>query len=653
VRARPALIMLLLLLGCVPDYPEAGCDPRVMSAGEVRARRLPCSDELLSGGEGRRGDWVLESAAARFIIRDTPDALTRLGVAGGTIVDAAAIDGVDPLVEAIPLIDGGWLSTVEITAWSEADAAGLELRGTLPDGTAVTVRYTLPADSSTLLIEGIDALEVTPRPGTARIGSVLEYRADTLLGLDGELQDAGGVVRAEGAALLSVGARETVHDALWPDEPDTRGVAAGTWVEALGGDEVLARYPILSETYSGRLPPGTDAIRAVQDGAQDGPEVAPGGESRVGESGGVRLRVTDGTARPHPATLYWDGVPYPTLPGEVARTGPGEGTGIIYAGPGHELVEVALSISEEVSLSVHQPLAVTPAVLADLSLLTAPDITERRDDDDILDEAAAAGIQFAVLVARDEVSSANPRTSDYVLARAGSQSNGVGQPVAWSWSPSSSRPAHGAAKWEGLSAEDLLALMARRTERTTIVGTEWLAAAGDPLAWIPAPDLVRVTGLSDLDTLTALYDAWIALPPVGPLTWVEGLDAFAGFAEVDVEAMLQDGRTIATSGPRIVLTVDGEGPGALLQPTGPVSLELRVEAPSWIPLSGAALIGSGGEVLGSWELSGSEPVRLTRQYTLRDPPDWILAVCWGEETAEPYLTQPAWAITGPIWMARP
>ncbi len=314
---------------------------------------------------------------------------------------------------------------------------------------------------------------------------------------------------------------------------------------------------------------------------------------------------------------------------------------------------MALSISEEVSLSVHQPLAVTPAVLADLSLLTAPDITERRDDDDILDEAAAAGIQFAVLVARDEVSSANPRTSDYVLARAGSQSNGVGQPVAWSWSPSSSRPAHGAAKWEGLSAEDLLALMARRTERTTIVGTEWLAAAGDPLAWIPAPDLVRVTGLSDLDTLTALYDAWIALPPVGPLTWVEGLDAFAGFAEVDVEAMLQDGRTIATSGPRIVLTVDGEGPGALLQPTGPVSLELRVEAPSWIPLSGAALIGSGGEVLGSWELSGSEPVRLTRQYTLRDPPDWILAVCWGEETAEPYLTQPAWAITGPIWMARP
>ncbi|MDG1483806.1 MAG: hypothetical protein P8R54_29715 [Myxococcota bacterium] len=642
-------MLLLALVGCAPVYPEPSCDPRILNAGEVRARRLSCSDDLLSDGEGRRSDWVIESAAARFVIRDTPDALTRLSIAGGTIVDAAATDGSDPLVEAVPSIGGQWMASGVITRWSEADAAGLDIDGLLPDGTPVQVRYTLPADSATLRIAGIDALTVTPRPGTERVGSALEYRADGLLGVDGVVSDAGGAVRFDGATMLTVGSRAFVHDALWPDGAETSGEASGTWAEAVGGGEVLARYPILSASYSGRLPPETESIRAVQEGALDGPEVAPGSSTAVGASGSVRLRVTDGAGGLHPATLYWDGTPYPTLPGGVAQTGPGEGTAIIYAGPGFELMEVDLTVEEEVTVNVNLPWAVTPAVLADLALLTAPDASERRDDDDILDEAAAAGVGFAVLVARDEVSSASPGASSHVFARAGSQSNGIGQPVAWSWSPSS-KPAHGAAPWEGLSAEDLLSVMARRDGRTTIVGTDWLTEAAAPLSWLPAPDMVRVTGLADLDTLIALYDRWLALPPVGPLTWVEGLEAYAA---VDVEAMLQDGRTIATTGPRIVLTVDGEGPGAFLEPDGPVSLSLQIEAPSWMPLSGASLIGSGGEVLDTWSLSGTEPIRLTKEYLLNEPPDWVLAICWGEDTAPPYLNEPAWAITAPIWLARP
>jgi hypothetical protein len=164
------------------------------------------------------------------------------------------------------------------------------------------------------------------------------------------------------------------------------------------------------------------------------------------------------------------------------------------------------------------------------------------------------------------------------------------------------------------------------------------------------PDLIRVNGPEDVALLASLYDDWIALPPVGPLTWVEGLDQYA---EVDVEAMLLEGRTIATNGPRIVLTADNEGPGSVLESEEPITLSLRVEAPSWIPLSGAALIGPGGEELGTWSLSGTAPVRLTRQYTLTDPPDWILAVCWGEDAHEPYLNEPAWAISAPIWMGRP
>ena len=215
--------MFFLLLGCGPP-PEIApsCDPRTLSAGEVRARRLPCSSELLADGDNRRGDWVIENALARFVVRAAPDALTRLEIAGGTLIDAAAVDGTDPLIEAIPILGQGWLMAAEITPWNEADAAGLEIVGQREDdGTTATVRYTLPADSSTLRIDGIDGLSVTPRPGIERVGSTLERSNGVLLGVDGAMEDGGGTIVFAAASTLTVGDRQTVHEALWPSEPDT------------------------------------------------------------------------------------------------------------------------------------------------------------------------------------------------------------------------------------------------------------------------------------------------------------------------------------------------------------------------------------------------------------------------------------------------
>ena len=56
------------------------------------------------------------------------------------------------------------------------------------------------------------------------------------------------------------------------------------------------------------------------------------------------------------------------------------------------------------------------------------------------------------------------------------------------------------------------------------------------------------------------------------------------------------------NGPRILLTVNGGAPGDLVPAKGAVDYTLTVEAPSWIPLSEATLVSSGG-ILASFDLA--------------------------------------------------
>ena len=52
-----ALIPLFLLSSCMDptDVDNSWrCDPRMLQPGESRVRRIPCSDELIDGGEGQK-----------------------------------------------------------------------------------------------------------------------------------------------------------------------------------------------------------------------------------------------------------------------------------------------------------------------------------------------------------------------------------------------------------------------------------------------------------------------------------------------------------------------------------------------------------------------------------------------------------------------
>jgi hypothetical protein len=274
--------------------------------------------------------------------------------------------------------------------------------------------------------------------------------------------------------------------------------------------------------------------------------------------------------------------------------------------------------------------------------------------------AAAEGLGFAVLVADDEVGVADvdDHTAAWLLAAGGSRAAGPdGAPVAWPWTPDDEQPGHGAARWSQVDAIDLLSAMSLQGNRVVVADRTWVEAAGDPAGWLPPPDALRLGGLDDLDTYLDLLDRWQDIAAVGPLTWIEtrasgeGGWRPPGASRVDVERALLSGSTVATNGPRLVLEVDGAPPGSLILKRGPVRARVRVEAPRWIPLTGAALYGSGGRLIALWTVSDGTP-RLDATAVLL-PGDWVVAACWGDEANPPLQPEPAWAITSPVWTGRP
>lgn len=633
----------------------------------MRARRMPCAAEAPEGGDGRSGDWLIENAGLRFVVRGAYAPLTRLEGAGGTLIDAARAGGEDALVEATPLLDGQAFQTLEISAWNEAGAAGLTLAGTLPDGEEGTLTLRLAADGEALELDPPVGLLVVPPPGGALVGGALESGGDDPAAVDAPLFAASGSVTDEGgwvgfgdADRVWVGAREELYAARWPDGLDVDGSSEGSWVEALDGEgALLARLPVEGGAFAGRVPLETRALVAAEPGYAAGAGALPGADLALalGEAGVLRLRVVDDQGQDLAATLFWDGEPWPLPPGGgEAPVGPGTAEAVLWAGPRCEALFLdALSVTGFTEIDAILPCPVAPTTLAWLGREAWPDREVRARAEDLLFAAAAEGVGYAVLAADDEVAPVafDRHTSALLLAAPGTRADTdtLGRLLAWPWEPDARDPAHGALDWRDLSAASLLGAAANLSERLVVVEPAWVEAAGPPSSWPLAPRAIALDGLDGLWDYTPLLDAWVPLAATGPRTWIEELPAPA--STVDVEAQIAAGRTTATNGPRARLTVDGQGPGGLV-PWGRLHhVRLVVEAPSWMPLSHAALIGPGQTSLADWSLEGAEPTRLDVSLDLALPEGWVLAVAWGDEAVPPLLAEPAWAITSPVWVGRP
>jgi hypothetical protein len=127
-------------------------------------------------------------------------------------------------------------------------------------------------------------------------------------------------------------------------------------------------------------------------------------------------------------------------------------------------------------------------------------------------------------------------------------------------------------------------------------------------------------------------------------------------------AALAAGHTLATSGPWLEVTVQGNlgsaGPGDSLAaaPGSDLQLELTLQAPSWIPVDRVRVFVNGSEVW-STELEGEGPTAFTQILDLESPGTGWIVVDAGRTDQLPegdyalvYPDMPIYAVTAPIWL---
>ena len=601
--------MWFLLSGCgaLPAPDTSGCDPRDLASNEVRARKIPCSDELIDGGEGRIGDWLLENAVARYVVRGPYAALGWLEEDGGSLIDAATPGGMDVLGEYLP--DGDRSSI-------EAENGDGEATLVLPG-----VTYRLAADSPALSIEATGEGRLRAAFGAERTGATIRSD-DAFFGVDGLPEGDGAVAWVTGTTAASIDPAD-----LFDLEVDS-DVDADSIVATTDGIERV-RVPVVDGHVHTYVP--TDAtVTGERDGCTyDGllPE----------SCASLRIRVADDQDEDLDAELF-DTTATWRVPkgGGILPIGPGARSLTLWAGPAWEAGNIDFDGKGSAALLLPRAMDTTGAVLAAFAEAVSPDADVADDAVAVAHRLAGEGVGFAVLLADDEVPTIDVDAHDPVLAVAGSRS--AGWLWSWPWSPNSKKPAHGAVRWEGLSALDQLAVSegGESAARRMIVNRDWVDAAraeADPVDWSPRPDGFWLDDLDDLDPFLALLRDWVAVAPVGPRTWIE-LDG-ADTNLPAVERGFLEGRTTAGTGPRLILTSLGRARGGWL-------VEVDAQAPRWAHLRTLTLTTPDTSV--TFTIEGATAVK----WVAPAGTTWVVASVSGDH-ATPGSDTPAWAVSAPLW----
>lgn len=600
--------------GAVAWSDAAACDPRLLDAGEVRARRVPCTDELVGGGEGRVGDGLLENAVARFVVRGPYAALTELDEIGGTVVDAALADGgEDVLGEYRPDGDRSAMELVNGDGWAEIVLPG--------------VTYHLDADTDALEVRADGGGRLIGVPGAERTGATLRD-GDAFVGVDGAVLAGEGAVEVAGVTRLALSPA-----GLFPEgEEEAGGVDADT-VRVERDGVALYRVPTTDGRFTAWVPSGAALV-----GEREGCTYAG---LTVAACGGLHVRVEDDARNDLRAQLT-DGVDAWTLPdgGGDAPVGAEAADLWVWAGPAFTAAPVHHAGGEgAVDVTLHRELSTDGWVLADFAEEVAPDADTTRTAADAAHLAAGEGVGFVVAVADDEVPWVWVDDHDDVLAVAASRA--AGWIWSWAWSPSGKKPAHGAVPWPGLSALDQLTWSEGGASgaRLLVVTPAWATAAlaeAPAETWDPRPDALWLDSPEDVDALCALLDAWVDVAPVAERTWV----AIEGASNVPaVEAGVVAGRTSAGTGPRVTLAA-ARGPRPRT-----VEVTATVEAARWSRMREVTL----------WTPAGPETRALeggAARFAVPSDTAWAVAVATGD-AARPWGGGPAWAVTAPLWIAGP
>lgn len=660
-RRHRHLIPLWLLVGCAPtltaDSAAPSCFDSAPEAGQVRVKRLSCSDEVPRNGEARGTDFLLQNALVSVVVRSTGSSLTLVGAPGGTLVDFAPHGWNDRLLEAVPIVQGGWIASDEEDFGVDADGAWVRLRGPVVSaigidadggldagvferGEVAELVWRLPPDSQTLQIEGAEGLYLHGDRQTEAVQHGFYHAGLAYLTDADSVVDLGGAQRLGGVSQLAVGLWAEAPGQLWPDGPRAQGTCDGDRVEVRGEEGILLGF--LDPAFDQALPAGATTLTCVAEGRAPGAPALPG-EGLALEAGGegwLWLRVSDTLGEELPALVTWSGGRVALPPGGApVPLGAGTHAITVSHGPAFDPFEGTLTLDGEAELSVTLRRAITAEgwTQADLWRQATPSRDSRAEPAEDLRLAAAGGARFVVQSATDEVGL--PYTDDweglYLRARPGSlaRSEAAGEVLAWSWDSNRRFSGHGATPWFGLGATDLLAaaMTAGQPDRLAVVDAAWVAAAGPPAGWDPRPDLLRLRGPEDLPVLLELARRQVPIGVVGPVTWIyTGVDGQASAAACEQGLVL--GRTVASAGPLLTLEAAGQAIEA-----GTV-FSMRLEAPYSARVQSLELWVD-GERAASWPIVRRDDEPFVVRSGAMEDTSWAVAVVVGED----------WAVTSPLW----
>lgn len=549
---------------------------------------------------------MLQNSEVSAVVRSPGDSLTVLGAPGGTLVDFAPVGTWDRLWEAVPMVDGGWNPAAELEVGDDYVQVG-------------AVRWTLPPDVPWIEVSGADALWLHGDRRSLALDTDF-VRSELLYGTDGSSAvDLGGAQVVEGVTRIVVGPWDSVRRELYTTP--VSGTCAGSQVDVL--DVEGSRIALLSPDFDTVVPDAATTLICRASGYADGDPVAIGEdlELPLGGFGELLIRVADERGVELPVVVEVDGVGTALPRRDEIPTGEGSFEVRVHHGPGYteflETVAVAGSVELEIVLERQVP---EDAVLVDLFRAPFPSRLSRVEQNDDLELASAGGIGFVVQAPPDEIG--RPYQSDWTerttRVQAGSLAltEDVGRVWSWPWSGNDKRPGHGAVRWAGLDASDVLAAADGYDvpNRVLVVDAAWVAAAGNSALWPEDPDLLFLEDLDDLETYFGLLDQGLRIGVAGPLTWVSA-DPDAGLPSVAaMERGLVTHQSLATTGPHLEWRVVEVG-----LPSEPHRVFVSADGEIW---ADGALVASGA----GWHEVSAER--------------WVVVVLRGED----------WAVSGPHWL---
>jgi hypothetical protein len=689
-RSATFVVWALAALGAaacrMPDpLPvDEPCPTLPLVAGQLEVGPATCADQRFgSGGEGTADDWFLANSRLRAILRHPAAAATLAGLGGGTVLDAAPWGRSDPLYEATPLVSGGWLRVDDLHVDASPDEVRLTLDGALRslpgrtlsiEGERHSVTWTLAVDEPWLRFDGADGLWIHPDTDVELVDGWL-VAGNVVIGHDGVLaEDLGGALRVEAARGLLIA---TTAEA-WAERPaplrEVQGTAEGADVVRLyRGDATVAVIPVDGGVFSATVPADVTSARAFAPGRAPSPRVdlgdAPSVNLPLGPAGALQLQLGWDGARPRPVRVRFDdgdarsGSALVQPDGNRLALGAGAWDLTLSAGPTVQPRALRVEVPADTAVPVDVRLEGTfdpgSRILAALDWPGARHRAVRDGPADRAREALLDGIDYAVLVALDDVAAAGVWADDapWLRVEAGMT---LTHPDGWTvtgWpAPSvNGLSGHGAPRVDGLDPADALATLDGAVGDELSVDLAWLTAwGGDPLQLTPRPDRVQLgpPGPPPFDAWSpwfAWLDAWRFLLPSGPRVWLDVLTRDR-YASVEIDRALHFGRLSAGTGGWLWLTVDGALPGSALgapptpeprdsgaadaEPARAVHLSAH-RGGVW--LDRVTLWSSTGAL---WEGElGDGPLELDLTVV---PTSWVIAVAWSTRTDD-------WAVTAPIF----